>query len=356
MKALFLLPLLLVSSSSLLGCAVNDTAPFHESDSVERVSQPLKDAAVSARSDVVAVLASEQGTDSWCTGIVLEPSLILTAEHCLSPARGPDMALDCATATLPSISAQAVAWVVTGENVETSDASLYHRVSNVKLPAGAARLCGQDIVLLELAEPLQVEAVATITAELPADDPEFLAVGYGTDGVTSGIQRQNPQARIACVGAQCEDARVDTNEFLANSYACEGDSGSPAIDSADRSFAMAVRSNITCSETAYLQLGAYYDWLASNVIAVATAQGRDAPAWALGNPLPVDNSTPLDSGADLGAAATTELRPRDLVTGGGCTVNSGGRKPKPGMQLLLMLTGLAAMVARRKTPKSNTVE
>jgi hypothetical protein len=226
-------------------------------------------------------------------------------------------------------------------------------VTNIKLPAGATRLCGQDIVLLELAEPLQVEAAAIITAELPANEAEFLAVGYGTDGVTSGIQRQNPKARIACVGAQCEDARVDSSELLASSNACEGDSGSPAFDNGDRSFAMAVRGNANCSETAYLQLGTYFDWLASNVIAVATAQGRSAPAWALGNQQLVDTGTPLDSGVDPGATVPTGPGSGGFVTAGGCTVNSGGREATSGMQLLLMLTGFAAMVARRKALKSD---
>lgn len=266
----------------------------------------------------------------------------------MSPALGPDTALDCATATLPSISAQVQAWVTTGENVKTNDASRYHSVSHVKLPAGATRLCGQDIVLLELAEPLAIEAAATLTAELPASETEFLAVGYGTDGTVSGTQRQNPQARIACVGIQCEDARVDAGEFLASSNACEGDSGSPAIDSTGRSFAMAVRSNGNCSETAYLQLGTYIDWLASNVIDVATAQGRSAPAWALGKQQLVDNDTPLDSGVDPGATEPAGPGPGDFVTGGGCTVNPGGQKPRLRMPLLLMLAGLAAMVAGRK--------
>jgi hypothetical protein len=140
---------------------------------------------------------------------------------------------------------------------------------------------------------------------------------------------------------------------LASSNACEGDSGSPAIDNRGRSFAMAVRSNASCSETAYLQLGRYFDWLASNVAGIAAAHGRSTPAWALVNQQSGDGGTPLDSG--VAPVATAADKAGASVSGGGCALTRVGAKPMWGMQLL-MLTGLAVMVVRRKTLKLDAAQ
>jgi hypothetical protein len=346
MKALHLCPAMLAASLAMLGCSALEARSTQETATLGRASQPLKDAQASERTDVVAVLTNVQGTQSWCTGIVIESGLVLTAEHCLGPASAPELAIDCATATLPEVSSTSEAWVIEGENARAADSSQIHSVRNAKVPADATRLCGQDIALLELAVPLTAATTAVITADTVAPGSEFLAVGYGTDGATSAVQRQNAAARLVCVGTQCNDARIAPGELLASSNACEGDSGSPAIDQQGRSFAMAVRSNSDCSQTAYLQMAPCFTWLANNVAATASAQGRDVPSWAAVVQSPSDSGIQQeDTDAALPSPAASPIV--EVAGGGGCAIYQGKSNPNPMRQLLVVLACLV-MVKRRR--------
>ncbi len=212
---------------ALFGCgcsAIEPRAVKTDESPAQRAVQNLRDAQASTHDDVVAVLTDVQGTDYWCTGIVIEPALVLTAEHCLGPALPPNEQVDCKTATLPAISPQSMAWVVSGDNVKAVAPAEYTSVQNVRLPAAAGRLCGDDIALLELASPLSGVAEAIVTASLPEAGTLFTAVGYGSDGINSGVQRENIDAKLACIGTQCADNRIAASEMLAHSGACEGDS------------------------------------------------------------------------------------------------------------------------------------
>lgn len=121
-----------------------------------------------------------------------------------------------------------------------------------------------------------------------------IVVARGSDGVNSGFQWSNECASVTCVGTACRDARVTDTELLAASGACDGDSGSPAIDAHGQVLAMAVRNSVDCSDTAHLQLPPNIQWLASNTAPVARADNRDVPQWAL------DAFVGIDAGADAG--------------------------------------------------------
>ena len=334
----------------LFGCgcsALGPSAPCNDREPpAQTVSLPLRDAQASERNDVVAVLATVQGTDSWCTGVVIEPDLVLTAEHCLGPALPPSAQVDCATATLPAISPQSNAWVLRGGDVKAVATADYLAVANVRVPAATGRLCGDDIALLELANPLSSVSESTVTPDVPEIGSAFTAAGYGADGVNSGILRENQAAHITCVGTQCNDTRIAESELLAHSGACEGDSGSPAIDAEGRSFAMAVRSSTDCSETAYLQLAGYTLWIATNAVDVATAHQRSAPRWAL------DTIAQSDAGSaksDSDAAANTNDAGRLYAYGGGCSVSKARRSASflSALVLGLLLTLSRSKAARR---------
>lgn len=332
----------------LFGCGCSAFEPSARRDDPEppaqKVSMSLRDAQASERDDVVAVLANVQGTDSWCTGIVIEPELVLTAQHCLGPALPPNEQIDCATASLPAISQQSKAWVLGGGNAKSVAAADYVSVQNVRLPAGTGRLCGDDIALLELANPLSGVSESTVTPDVPEVGSAFTAAGYGSDGTTSGIQRENPAARITCVGTQCSDARIAAGELLAHSGACEGDSGSPAIDAQGRDFAMAVRSSNDCSETAYLQLAGYAPWIASNAVDVATAHQRSAPQWALDAIAQGDAGSAHD-GSD--AATSTNDAGRLYAYGGGCSMSQDPIRSNPVLAILSAVFAVAAGRWRR---------
>jgi len=311
----------------------------------ERAHQALRDASASTRTDVVAVLSRVNGTDAWCTGVVLEPTLVLTAQHCVAAAAPPNTTFDCATATLTPVSPQSQVWVTQDASV-TEMNSPFVSVSSVRLPAGASRLCGDDIALLELSEPLADATFAGLTVDVPPAHSGFTSVGYGTDGTLSGVQRENSASAITCIGSDCADSRIAESELLATSGACEGDSGGPAFASEGSVFAIAVRSRADCEQTAYLGLAQHGAWLAQNAADVAKQKDIAVPTWAV-TILASLEQHPMDA-AD---ASVTPLQPERvlLAYGGGCSVPT--RAPQSNLATTLVFAVCLLITLRRIKPR-----
>lgn len=331
--------LLLAAVAAQLGCSTAGPTGDLPVPTPAPVKQALRDAEESHQANVVTVLVDLHGAQKLCTGIVIEPQLVVTAQHCLAAGESSDVAVDCASAQLTEIDAAAQAWVFDGDP-EDAGSTPYCAVKRVRMPAGTRRLCGEDLVLLQLAQALPSVAALPLTADVPPSGSEFLAIGNGTDNGAAAMQRQNPHAALVCVGQDCNDERIATTEFLAVSGACAGDSGSPAIDDRGRAFAMAVRSSTDCSETAYLQLRTHIEWLALSVYELAAETNREVPQWAS------DVRAKSDLGlsdAGLSDGATGETLGRTPPVGCGCASS----KANPRCGVLAVLGLLAAVRSRR---------
>jgi hypothetical protein len=162
----------------------------------------------------------------------------------------------------------------------------------------------------------------------------FTAVGYGLFNGDWGRQRERRDARLLCIGQNCADTRIVSNEFLAQSGACEGDSGGPARDTAGAVFAIAVRSTADCSESAYLTLDGYREWLASAVEYAAERGGFERPAWTKGPP---------STDTAILAAGAPGTYSKDLRARGGCAVSSTSRGNSIGA---LWLAGAVVLLSR----------
>jgi hypothetical protein len=129
-----------------------------------------------------------------------------------------------------------------------------------------------------LTNPINARPVS-ITTNLPEAGNVFTAYGYGLADGDYGQQRGTKRATLTCVGKQCDDERLVTNEFLAQSGACEGDSGGPAIDATGRVFALASRSAADCNTTAYVTFTNHIDWLATATRSAAKEGDYALPKW-----------------------------------------------------------------------------
>jgi hypothetical protein len=123
------------------------------------------------------------------------------------------------------------------------------------------------------------------------------------------------KATVTCAGTTCNDSQIGTEEFLAQSGACEGDSGGPAIDDAGAVFGIVSRSSSDCSRTAYLSLASHFTWLAQSARAAAELTNEPIPSWAelpeLREPPAAPTSDPYE---------ITSTAPPTLHAGGGCTM------------------------------------
>ena len=129
-----------------------------------------------------------------CSGILLSPRLVVTVAHCVSIS---DSTIACATTTLGKQASPSDLWVTTDPHVRPE--ATFVRVVDLKRPGDEdTPLCGHDIALLRLDEPIELPRYAESNDEpalLQSADESFSVIGYGVDsaddelGASIGVRR-----------------------------------------------------------------------------------------------------------------------------------------------------------------------
>jgi hypothetical protein len=306
----------------------------------------LEDAQLSQEPAVVAVQAQRDAEAKLCSGVLLLENLVLTARHCVTLDRKALETANCKDGSIAMPDDKTRITVTFATDIALASPDEVRGVREVWLPQDEAKLCGQDLALLLLDSPV-ARSPLSLTEIAPKADAQFVTYGFGLADGDYGRQRKTDQAHLVCLGNACKDDRLVDNEFFANTGACEGDSGGPAVNDKGQVFAIASRSTADCSKTTYVTFSQHLDWL-RNAAQQAAQEGKvNVPDWAKA-PTVVPSTEPKHNEQ---TSSTKRKSPAPLrVTGGGCEVAPRSHKGcEWGACLALFIVTIARRGARRFT-------
>lgn len=280
----------------------------------------------------------------FCSGVLVAPNLVMTARHCVGGLTGA-LSPKCEdSGSYPATRPKAPAPANTFEVVNTTDAYGSDKPTKVKRvfvppdPDGTT-LCGHDVAMLELEQPLAGAVHEPSLDGPPAEGATFSAVGYGynADGAGDGTRRRLDGSKIVHLGERRVNGALlnVANDWLADVGPCGGDSGSPALDASGKIIGIMSRGPATvCTEMTYTRVDVFADWIRESTREASSDASLPVPAWAAA-------SATTDAGAD---GATP---PPAAPGSSGCAVSGPARDTSGGWAALLAL-GLVLGVGQRR--------
>ena len=222
---------------------------------------------------------------SLCSGTLIAPNLLLTAQHCvaeleeefilcLGESFGDMFPTNRMVATnVPAISGSIAQSQVFG-------------VSRVLIPEESREICGYDIALVELSRNVPDTVARPIAPRLdvpPAAQEPYTAVGYGDTGDGEGMEgtrRYRGELSIRCFGPDCPSVlRLTDTEIEGDRGTCSGDSGGPMLDEDGLVLGALSRGAIGCSTSTWAAVYPWADWIRGHAADAADNGGYEPAAW-----------------------------------------------------------------------------
>lgn len=297
-----------------VGCGSEDSPRASEGASTATTSSAIQGGTTDTTHTFAVAVAqmSTQGV-ALCSGVLLAPNLVATARHCVSLLSSPQ--IDCATSTFGGTLPAKDLFVTSSATIDgnTSFIPVVGGSSGddgVIVPSGT-NVCGNDIALLILSQPIQVPQYVTPAINPPMSDQRVYstavtAIGYGVDtptdtnGASAGTRRIKQDINLICIpnDPTFTDCLSDptwlqiatANEFEGGDGTCEGDSGSGAFDQGNFAkgnwvaFGVLSRGGVnaeggTCIGSIYTRFDAYSQLLISAAAKAAKMGGYSPPSW-----------------------------------------------------------------------------
>lgn len=242
----------------------------------------------------VVGLVSLQGGFGICTGSLIAPNLVLTAQHCIASLNSEFVV--CGQTRFGS-KFRASNVLVTTQPQMTQDGRDYYAAAEIHVPPGDNDVCGNDIALLVLSGSIPATEARPLIPRVDTSvfaGEGYTSVGYGHtgNGGGSGVRRLLGNRTVQCDGPRCPSfSTVADTEFLGDDGTCQGDSGGPALDVEGRVLGALSRGPNGCAGSVYSGVFGWSDWIRDIGVLAADRGGYVPPAWVTeGTSEPVGDS------------------------------------------------------------------
>lgn len=248
------------------------------------------------RTGVVGIVSLSNRGTGICSGSLIAPNLVLTAQHCVSDLNSEYV--QCGRTIFTGTRRASEMYVTTRTQLSQNPRD-YVGVAAIHVPADSNQVCGHDIALLTLSRNIAGTEATPLTPRIDLDAARaegYTAVGYGHtgNGSGSGVRRTLEGRSVQCAGRNCPNyTTVQVQEFLGSDGTCQGDSGGPAIDAQGRVLGALSRGASGCASSIYSGVFQWREWMREIGRDAAERGGYDAPDW-----VELGSSNPTDSDRD----------------------------------------------------------
>ncbi len=305
-------PAIILLAAVASGCMSNDWTP--EEPVVVHRQEIQGGTTDSTHTSVVGIVINTGQGQAICSGTLIAPNLVLTAQHCVAQLSSPFVV--CGQSPFGAQYPPSAFGVTTETTMPQSSAG-YTGVSSVHVPPGGSDACGFDIALLQLSTSITTTEPIVPRIDIPVTEGEtYTAIGYGHigNGSGAGTRRQLANREVLCATGDCpRNQGIEAAEFAGTDGTCQGDSGGAPLDAEGRVLGALSRGPDGCLGSVYSSVSTWATWLRNIGELAASEGGYTAPTWVTqGVSETPDNDPDLDGIVDPGDNCPNLANPDQL--------------------------------------------